>query len=191
MRVLVLDGRLAGQDQLDLLGVPLLNALSSKGWDVESILLHTLDIRSCVGCFRCWHTTPGVCSGVGKDDAPEVTRKAIASDLLVFLTPLTFGGYSSELKRIIGRFLGLLQPGVDLINGESHHMKRYDRYPSALFLALAETADAREVEIFAHLSERHALNFYPPRHASAVISADDANVQERVSALLTEMEHAS
>jgi len=70
--------------------------LGSAGWSAEPILLHEVKIRSCLGCFKCWDTTPGIC--IQKDDAQEIVQKIIQSELVVFLTPLTFGGYSSELK---------------------------------------------------------------------------------------------
>ena len=101
MNALILDGRLEGQAGLDLVKKPMIDLLSVKEWEVESITLHEATIKGCTGCFRCWHTTPGICSGVGTDDAPGILKKIIACSLLVFLTPLTFGGYSSELKKII------------------------------------------------------------------------------------------
>lgn len=162
--------------------------LSIGGWDVEPVLLHQLDIRSCIGCFRCWNTTPGICTGVKDDDAEEVTRKVINSELVVFLTPLTFGGYSSELKKIIERFLGLLQPGTTRESGETHHLKRYDRYPSILAVATTEKLDEEEVQLFKVLGDRHSLNFYPPKHRAEVFQTDDNGIREDLKGILSEME---
>ncbi|MEE8354620.1 MAG: NAD(P)H-dependent oxidoreductase [Candidatus Bathyarchaeia archaeon] len=161
--------------------------LRGSGWSVESILLHELDIRSCTGCFRCWNVTPGICTGVKEDDAEEITKKVINSKLVVFLTPLTFGGYSSELKKMIERLLGLLQPGMTLINGETHHLKRYVRYPSILSIAITEKIDDEEVQLFKTLGHRFSLNFYPPKHREEVVQADD-DLKGRTRGILAEME---
>jgi len=50
-----------------------------------------------MGCFGCWNKTPGTC--VMKDDSAKIAKAVVNSDLLIFLTPITFGGYSSELKK--------------------------------------------------------------------------------------------
>jgi multimeric flavodoxin WrbA len=147
--------------------------LANNGWNTESILLHEKEIRSCFGCFKCWDTTPGICSGVKGDDAETIKEKIIKSELVVFLTPLTFGGYSSELKKIIERMLGILQPGFTRKSGESHHLKRYERYPSLLAVATTETLDEEEIQIFNTLIQQHSLNFYPPKYRTEVFLTKD------------------
>lgn len=187
LKALILNGSLKNQIQLEPVQETLEEELRGGGWSVESVLLHELDIRSCTGCFRCWNVTPGICTGVKDDDAEEITKKVINSELVVFLTPLTFGGYSSELKKMIERFLGLLQPGTTLINGETHHLKRYENYPSILAIAITEKIDDEEVQLFKTLGHRHSLNFFPPKHREEVVQADD-DLQERTRSILAEME---
>jgi multimeric flavodoxin WrbA len=162
--------------------------LGNAGWAVESVLLHEIEIRSCIGCFKCWDTTPGLC--FQKDEAQDILKKIIRTDLLIFLTPLTFGGYSSELKKIIERMLGLLQPGMTIIEGESHHLKRYERYPSLLALGITEIQDDEEEQIFNTLIERHRLNFYPHNHRAEVLLAGEVEgiVRERTKKIIVDME---
>jgi multimeric flavodoxin WrbA len=130
--------------------------------------------------------TPGICTGVKDDDAEEITEKVIKCELVVFLTPLTFGGYSSELKKMIERFLGLLQPGTTMISGETHHLKRYENYPSILAIAITELVDDEEVQLFNALGHRFSLNFYPPKHREVVFQVDD-DLQGRTRDILAEM----
>jgi multimeric flavodoxin WrbA len=188
MNALILNGSLKHQHRLIPIQKILMEELVSAGWDVEPILLHEYEIRSCIGCFRCWDTTPGLC--FQKDEAQDILKKIIRTDLLIFLTPLTFGGYSSELKKIIERMLGLLQPGMTIIEGESHHLKRYERYPSLLALGAVETKDDDEVQIFNKLMKRHSLNFYPPKHEAEVVLVEDkeGKIRERTKRIITEME---
>ncbi len=188
MDALILNGSLKHQHHLIPVQKVLMEELESAGWSVEPVLLHEIEIKTCIGCFKCWDTTPGLC--FQKDEAQGVVQKIIQSDLVIFLTPLTFGGYSSELKKIIERMLGLLQPGVILIKGESHHIKRYERYPSLLAVGVAETQDDEEERIFSTLVERHSLNFYPPKHRAEVLISgeEEEKIRERIKKALAEME---
>lgn len=188
MDTLILNGSLKHQQHLMPIQGILIEELESAEWNVEPVLLHEVEIKTCIGCFKCWDTTPGLC--FQKDEAQSIVKKIIQSDLLVFLTPLTFGGYSSELKKIIERMLGLLQPGVILIKGESHHIKRYACYPSLLGIGVAETQDDEAERIFSTLIERHSLNFYPPKHRAEVFLAgeEEESIRMRTKKILSDME---
>jgi multimeric flavodoxin WrbA len=188
MDALILNGSLRHQHHLIPTQKILAEELGNAGWSVESVLLNEVEVKTCIGCFKCWDTTPGLC--FQKDEAQGVVQKIIQSGLVIFLTPLTFGGYSSELKKIIERSLGLLQPGVIIIKGESHHIKRYERYPSLLGIGVAETQDDEEERIFSTLIERHSLNFYPPKHRAVVLIAgeDEEKIREKTKKAIAEME---
>ena len=189
MNALILNGSLADQEFLMPAQKIIEEVLGSGGWDVDPVLLRNVEVWSCLGCFKCWDTTPGLCIQE-KDEARGIVEKIIRSELLVFLTPLTFGGYSSELKKIIERSLGLLQPGVTLVTGESHHLKRYERYPSLLALAVTEAWDNEEVKLFKTLMDRHSLNFYPPKYRAEVLlkGEEENKIRERIKALINYME---
>ena len=73
--------------------------------------------------FGCWVKTPGQC--VQDDPAREVARACARADLVVLFTPVTFGGYSSELKKAIDRSIPNLSPIFIRIRGETHHPCRY------------------------------------------------------------------
>lgn len=187
MKALVLNGSLASQTDMEKIQEILVEELVLSGWEVDTITLCNKDINPCTGCFRCWHTTPGVCTGVKKDDAEEVIIQVINSKLLVFLTPLTYGGYSSEIKKIFGRFLGLLQPGTQLIDGEVHHLKRYDRYPSFLGIGMTSQLEEEEAKVFNTLIDRNSKNFFPPLFHSGVLSYSDENIKEKVKDMVKEV----
>ena len=94
------------------------------------------------------------------------------------------------MKKIIERMLGLLQPGTIIIKGETHHLKRYERYPSLIAFGVTETQDDDEKQIFNTLIERHSLNFYPPRHRAEVFLAreEEGKIRERTKNIIVEME---
>jgi len=189
MNALILNGSLKHQHHLDPIQHALEQELENAGWSTESIVLHQSNIRGCLGCLKCWDTTPGLCIQQ-KDEAPGIVKQFLRSELVVFLSPLTFGGYSSELKRMIERLLGILQPGMTIKSGEFHHLKRYERYPSLLAVGVTETSDVEGERIFKTLVERHRLNFYPPKYRVEVFLSgeEDNRVRERIKVIFGEME---
>jgi multimeric flavodoxin WrbA len=162
--------------------------LTNAGWNTESILINQVDFKSCIGCFMCWDTTPGICRF--DDPGRDIARKVIQSELVVFLTPLTFGGYSSVLKKIIERLLGLLLPQFTKIEGMTHHRKRYENYPSTLGIAVTEKRDEEEVQIFKQLIKHHSLNFHSPKQRAEVFltGEDKGEIQGRMRRVIVEME---
>lgn len=189
MKALILNGSLESQAHLISTQSILEEELSSAGWECESLVLHRMKIGTCIGCFQCWDTTPGIC--FQDDQGREVSKKAINSDLLVFLTPLTWGGYSSELKKAVERMLGLLHPSFIRIKGSCRHKKRYDRYPSVLGIAVAgRKKDEEQVRIFNTLILRHSLNWFTPKQRAEVFLENDEeqNIREKLRKALEEME---
>lgn len=189
MNALILNGSLKHQHHLDPIQHALVEELENVGWSTESVVLHQSNIRGCLGCFKCWDTTPGLCIQQ-KDEAPGIVKQFLRSELVVFLSPLTFGGYSSELKRMIERMLGILQPGTTIQKGETHHLKRYERYPSLLAVSVTETLDVEGERIFKTLVERHSRNFYPPKYRAEVFLSgeEDNKVREKIKEIIGEME---
>ena len=187
MKAFVLNGSVSGHDDFEQIQKILIDELEASGYETEAVALHRENIKPCIGCFRCWHTTPGICSGVKGDDAEVIIRKIINSQLMVFLTPLTYGGYSSEIKKIFGRCLGLLQPGMQIIDGEVHHLKRYDVYPSHLAIGMTINTDDEETAIFKTLIDRNSKNFYPPKHHAGVLTYSDENLREKVKEMIQEV----
>jgi multimeric flavodoxin WrbA len=82
MKALILNGSLEHQTHLMPVQDILENELSAAGWVCESLLLHQFKVGTCIGCFKCWDTTPGIC--FQEDQGRGITQKAINSRLLVF-----------------------------------------------------------------------------------------------------------
>jgi len=82
--------------------------LQAQGWDVEHIALCEQKIGNCAGDFYCWIRNPGMCNI--NDDNRAIAESLVASDLLVYLTPVTFGGYASTLKRMVDHQIQNVSP---------------------------------------------------------------------------------
>ena len=103
------------------------------------------------------------------------------SDLVVLLSPITFGGYSSELKKALDRSIGIVSPFFTRIHGEVHHKPRYARYPVLLAIGVTADSDPEEAQIFTRLVERNAINYHAPAHVVAIVSRDDSPEQIRAA----------
>ena len=141
--------------------------LLARGEQVQPWTLHDEMIAYCLGCFDCWTKSPGLCR---IDDAGRaVAASIIGSDRVIYLTPITFGGYSSVLKKAIDRSICLIEPFFTRIDGEVHHQARYARYPSVLAIGVLPEARPAQEQIFRTLVDRHSLNLHAPEQRSVIL----------------------
>jgi multimeric flavodoxin WrbA len=168
MNVVVLDGSRddGGQGAL----AALMQVLAQAGHNAEVIPLRERSIAPCLGCFGCWVKTPGEC--VIDDEGRQVARSVARCDVLVYFTPVTFGGVSSELKKACDRLIPNILPFFARVRGETHHVKRYHHSPSLIGLGTLPHADAEAEALFRNLVEHNALNLQSPRTATAVVALD-------------------
>jgi len=186
---LLLDGRRDDDPTLALAHDALVGGLDAGGWAVDDWALRNDRIAWCAGCFKCWTETPGVCAH--HDGGRTVAERWTHSDLVVFLTPVTFGGYSSELKKALDHVIPILQPFMQKRRGETRHPQRYARRRDLLVVGTvsAGQAEGPEAGTFRRLVERNTLNMQPPRWAVGVLEsgAGDWEVRVAVDALLAKV----
>lgn len=86
------------------------------------------DIKNnCIGCFSCWVKTPLNC--IYKDKATNNGKTILESDELIIISKLTYGTYSSKVKKIMERSISLVEPFFTIRNGEIHHRTRTNKKP--------------------------------------------------------------
>jgi multimeric flavodoxin WrbA len=188
MHALVLDGSREGDETAAAAREALLGEVARRGWQADALELRRMEIAPCAGCFGCWLRSPGVC--VIEDAGREVARLAARCDMLVLLTRVTFGGYSSELKKAVDRLIPNISPFFTKLRGEVHHRLRYASSPRLLAVGLTAAPDAASEGIFRALVARNAINGRNPAHAAAIIydgQPPDA-VRAAVAAALSGME---
>ena len=158
--------------------------LEAQGYEIEYVALRERKIGPCMGDFFCWIRTPGTC--MQDDDNREIAAKVVHSDLLVFLTPVVFGGYSSVLKRMVDHFPQNALPFFEKVDGEVHHARRYPHQADFLALGWQEHPDPQEAAVFRRLTGRNANNFRPKRRAGAVLGAwqSDAELDAELDSCL-------
>jgi multimeric flavodoxin WrbA len=185
MKALILNGAEGANEALEVVDAELGEALGARGWEVERMDLRDQEISHCAGCFKCWYQTPGEC--VIEDDARDVTWGMANGDLVVMLSPVTFGGPSYALKRALDRQICLLSPFFTRVRGETHHRKRYRRYPKLIVVGSLNGGDGAQAATFERWARRMALNLRVPRVAVGVVKgSEDAGA--RVDAWLEEVE---
>src|SRR5271157_3462966 len=174
---------LNGSNENDLTGQHVRTALTAeleaRGWEIEHVQLCETKIGNCAGDFFCWIRNPGLCN---VNDANRLIAESIAnSQLMVYLTPITFGGYSSNLKKMVDHQIQNVLPLFQQINGETHHQKRYPSYPDFLAIGWMDHPDAQSESIFKHLVYRNAINFYAKKTVTGIVLANQTEIQLQTS----------
>lgn len=130
--------------------------------EAELIILRDKMVAACQGCFDCWLKTPGECKI--NDFGREAAKIMESGDLIIHLTPITFGGYSSELKKVVDRFIPTVRPYFIKRNGEIHHPFRSKKRGSIIVVGMLEHEDEEQESIFRQLVHRNSLNMGAPIH---------------------------
>ncbi len=172
MKVLVLNGLNPEQEGIIRFKDFIYKSFEFIGYDFEIVDLHSKKIQKCCGCFDCWVRTPGEC--FIKDDSQHICKLVINSDLLLFLTPIVYGGYSSHLKIMLDRIIPLISPFFGMYAGEVHHKPRYEKYPSLIGIGIQSYQSDEEATCFKQIIYRNSLNLHSPSvHAETFMYTDD------------------
>lgn len=100
-RILGVIGSPRRNGNTDLLVAKILEGAKSEGAAVKSIYLNDLTIKECDGCHLCWNDKP--CPK--KDDMNSLYPEIIASDVIIFGTPVYWYGPTALMKGFIDRFV--------------------------------------------------------------------------------------
>lgn len=179
MKAILLDGSQSNDHTGQRARAALTAQLQDRGWDVAHVALCQQKIGSCAGDFFCWTRSPGICNI--NDDNRAIAAAIVNSDLTVYLTPITFGGYSSTLKGMVDHQIQNISPFFAMIQGETHHRKRYQQLPDLLAVGWLASPDGPSEAVFRHLVQRNALNMYAKHQVSGVVYATQSE-QEMAAA---------
>ncbi|MDR2079100.1 MAG: flavodoxin family protein [Treponema sp.] len=138
--ILVLTGSPRRKGNSDRLADAFIEGALSAGHRAHKFEAAYKNIHGCRGCNMCWAT--GTDPGVVKDDFFELAPLIESCSLAVFVSPLYFWGFSSQLKTAWDRFYAY---------GRGDGVKRIAIRESALLLTLGDTEDA---------TYRHAVGTY-------------------------------
>ncbi len=97
-------------DKKQKIGSRIYELIKERGEEVEYISTVGLNIKPCYSCGACSTKTYGKC--ILEDDMDSILRQLVRTDKLILATPVTFGSYSSDIKKILDRMA---------ILGDSHY----------------------------------------------------------------------
>ena len=184
MKTLILDG-----SQLnDPISAKIKTSLQAQLSNVETLVLCEQKIGNCAGDFYCWVRSPGMCNT--NDDNRMIAEKIIQSDLVIYLTPVTFGGYSSALKRMVDHQIQNISPFFATIDGEIHHQPRYQSYPDVLTIGWMDQPNTQSEAVFRQLVHRNAINMYASTSVTGLVNYE-ANLDDQIRGWLDEIKSAS
>lgn len=94
--------------------------LVDLGHDVETVYLHSKNLKGCMGCAKCKEVkdAPGC---IQKDDMHDIMEKMIKARAVVFSSPLYFWGVNAQLKAVIDRTYSLYVKApehISLVEGQ-------------------------------------------------------------------------
>jgi len=180
MKAILLDGSQANDNTGERVRAALEAEFKTRGWDVEHIALCEKKIGACAGDFFCFVRTPGLCNV--DDDNRDIAEALVNSDLMVYLTPITFGGYASTLRRMVDHQMQNVSAFFARVGGETHHTKRYKKNPDFLVVGWLDEPNAHSELVFRHLVQRNALNWHSKTYVSDVVFANQSNGELHTSA---------
>jgi multimeric flavodoxin WrbA len=156
MKVLILNS--GGSDSaINSIVRDLRDKLSGDGIETGELILRDMKYSPCRGCFNCWVKTPGRC--VFKDDGDVLCREVLHCDYVIIASPVIMGYPSAMAKNALDRIIPLIHPYLEDIDGEVHHMKRYEKYPvMGLLLEKSGDTDDEDITIITDIFQRAALN---------------------------------
>jgi multimeric flavodoxin WrbA len=166
MNVLLLNGVPKKEEHATQIYQVICHHLKTTNHKVKSYDLHQLNIAPCMGCFGCWIQTPGEC--IIDDDGRLIARELIQHDVVIYFSPVTFGGYSYELKKAMDRFIPNIMPFFRIHQNEIHHVPRYKKYPNLIFIGTLPGENPAMENTFFQLNYRNALNMNPSLYSQAV-----------------------
>ena len=178
MKIVILNGKPSPSPLEDYL-LKLQAQLEEKGDQVDHLTLRDWDLKYCTGCWGCWVKTPGLCQADAASQ--EMDRIVINADFVLWASPLQMGYLSERLKMALDKHLPLIHPYMDVVHGEAHHRKRYQKYPRVgLLLETTPLTDPQDVQLTTEICSRTALNFKTALYFSQTTETSIAGLVEQI-----------
>lgn len=181
MDILIISDRDIKLEIIETFKEKLHGILLEKGHDIKNIEIGKNDLKDCIGCFSCWVKTPGEC--ILRDSMSEINRRYINSDLVIYFTPIIFGGYSSNIKRVLDRRIPNILPFFQNVNGETHHQLRYEKYPEQVTIGYSNDITEEEKSTFIDLVRANEVNSHRANLEVSIVSSEE-NVDELLNNLI-------
>jgi multimeric flavodoxin WrbA len=156
----------------------LMQLFLQKNIEIIQFGIDRSNVKNCMGCFGCWIKTPGEC--IIEDSLNSINKTYVNSDLVIYLTPVTFGQYSSNIKNVIDRFIPTVLPFFEKRNGTTSHPKRYEKYPKQVLIGYGDDLTKEEKDTFISLTSGK----YNKRFDKVLLSVSDKDNEDIINQIL-------
>jgi putative sterol carrier protein len=146
MKILTINSspRTGAGSSTEILLNHLIRGMREAGAEVCTVNLREKTIRPCRGCFTCWVKTPGRC--IQMDDITnELLPKLLASDLIVYATPLYYKTMNAVMSIFRERMLPLSQPFVEKRDRKRVFLLRH-KLPPTVWLSVCALPEKSEFD---------------------------------------------
>lgn len=150
--------------------------LEQEGHHVRTVLLNSKELKPCRACFGCWLKTPGQCL-ISDDGANNIAFQQMNADAVMFISKITYGGFSADIKVYLERSIQNIMPFFVNYQGELHHPMRYKRFPIWIVIGYGHVSDG-EKSTFTRLADRNALNMRPDRRLAVTVGDNEELVKK-------------
>lgn len=103
MKIVVLAGSPRKNGNTHLMASRFIEGAKEAGHDIYRFDCAHKEVSPCIGCNHC--NMNGPC--IYDDDFSELRTKLIEADLVAFVSPMYYFGFSAQLKRVIDRFYAI------------------------------------------------------------------------------------
>lgn len=100
MKIVFLKGSPHRRGSSNMLAAEMVRGAVEAGHEVQEFDIPFLDVHPCIGCGKCGMDGPCVF----QDDNVQIRDALLASDMVVFVTPIYYFQISAQLKAVIDRF---------------------------------------------------------------------------------------
>lgn len=100
MKILLLFGSPNLNGSSRILADNFIQGAKEAGHSVSMLDMAHANIHPCTGCLHCGYEGPCI----QKDDMKQIRKQILDTDMIVFVSPLYYYGFSAQLKILIDRF---------------------------------------------------------------------------------------
>ena len=104
MKITLITGSSRKNGTSNYLAEQFIKAVTENGHKVFKFDSAHSDTKACIGCNNC---EMGNNPCVFEDDFSKLKENILSSDIIVFVTPVYYFGFSSQIKKVIDRFYSI------------------------------------------------------------------------------------
>lgn len=157
MKVFILSDKEYQTDTFERLHDKVKEYFTDKNFEIIETQIGKGDLAYCMGCFGCWVKNPGECSI--KDKMAQINSDYVNSDVVVYLSPIVFGEFSSNMKNALDRWIPNVLPFFKVRpDGSTIHPSRYRNIPRQIMLGYADDLSEEDTQLFTDITKKHRRN---------------------------------